>query len=54
MCEEVQSAIEDIPGVLNVTWLSNEAYFQLVGCINKQNVRFLILENPRLIIANLQ
>jgi hypothetical protein len=29
--------LEQNLGVLNITWLSSEAYFSLDGCINKQN-----------------
>jgi hypothetical protein len=33
----------------NNVWFSDKAHFHLDGVVNKQNVRFCALENPRVI-----
>jgi hypothetical protein len=46
--------MKEIPGVLNVTWLIDEAHFHLHGYTNKQNFRFWVSGNPKLTVANPQ
>jgi hypothetical protein len=43
--------LQDSPGVLSVTWFSDEAHFHFDGHINKQNVRLGASENPGLGVA---
>jgi hypothetical protein len=52
IAREFEALLEDNLGIMNVAWVSNEACFHLDGYINKQNVRLLASENPRLIVAN--
>jgi hypothetical protein len=52
LAREYGTLLEDSPGVLNVTWFSDDARFHLDDYINKQNVLFLASENPRLTVAN--
>jgi hypothetical protein len=49
-----QALPEEILGVLNVTWFSNDARFHLDGYINKQYVRIWLSENLGIIVANQQ
>jgi hypothetical protein len=49
---EYRALLEDIPGVSNATWFSNEARFHFGGYINRQNVRFWASESPRITVAN--
>jgi hypothetical protein len=44
--------LEDKQAVLQVTWFSDEARFHLNDYINKQNIQFWTLENPRHTVAN--
>jgi hypothetical protein len=52
LVKECGALMKEIPGVLNVTWLIDEAHFHLQGYTNKQNFRFWVLENPKLTVAN--
>jgi len=48
-CRWFQTLLKENPGILDYTWFSDEAWFNLSGYVNSQNSRIWASENPNAI-----
>ena len=50
-CVWFQNFINQNPGILDLTWFTDEAWFHLSGYINSQNTRIWAEKNPHTLHA---